>query len=101
MPIGCHSSYWVAPIWSEFNEITEVDFSGINNIAYDDLKVKVENDKIIIHGGSSNHSVRIYNINGSLMYSQEISNSEISYEPSNQGVYIVVVGNQIYKLFLK
>ena len=101
VPIGCHSSYWVAPIWSEFNEITEVDFSGINNIAYDDLKVKVENGKIIIHGGSSNHSVRIYNINGSLMYSQEISNSEITYEPSNQGVYIVVVGNQIYKLFLK
>lgn len=41
VPIGCCSYYWVAPVWSEFNKIVETDFSGIEDVYYDNLQVGI------------------------------------------------------------
>lgn len=98
VPIGCRSYYWVAPVWSEFNKIVETDFSGISNVNYDDVQVEIVNGKIIIDGGPINMIIRIYQINGTLIYQEQTHDNRVCFEPSSNGIYLVVIGNKTYKL---
>ena len=100
VPMGCRSSYWVAPIWSEFNKIIETDFSGINNLYNDDVEVEIINGKITINGCHDNQIIHIYQINGTLIFQDQVENHTIQFEPSSKGVYLVVVGNKTYKIKL-
>lgn len=98
VPIGCHSYYWVTPVWSEFNKIVETDFSGISNVNYDDVHVETVNGKIIINGGPINMIIRIYQINGTLIYQEQTHDNRVCFEPSSNGIYLVVIGNKTYKI---
>ena len=100
VPMGCRSSYWVAPVWSEFNKIVETDFSGINPIYHDDVHIEITNGKISISGCTNDLITRIYQINGTLLYQSETSDNVVEFEPSSHGVYLVVIGNKTYKVSL-
>lgn len=101
VPIGCRSYYWVAPVWSEFNKIVETDFSGISNVNYDDVQVEIVNGKIKISGCPGNLIVRIYHINGTLVYQDLAQSNIIQFEPSSIGIYLVVIGSKTYKRLFK
>lgn len=101
VPIGCRSSYWVAPVWSEFNKIVETDFSGIEDVYYGDLQIGIINGKISVSGCPEDMTVRIYQINGTLLYQGQPSNGVVQFEPNSNGVYIVMIGNKAYKLMVK
>ena len=98
VPMGCRSSYWVTPVWSEFNKIVETDFSGIDSVYYDDMHIEIINGKIAISGCPIDVIVRIYQINGILLYQSEVSANGVEFEPSSRGVYLVVIGNKTYKV---
>lgn len=100
VPMGCHSSYWVAPVWSEFNNIVETVFSGIDQIYNNDVHIEITNGKISISGCTNDLITRIYQINGTLLYQSETSDNVVEYEPSSHGVYLVVIGNKTYKVSL-
>ena len=100
VPMGCHSSYWVAPVWSEFNNIVETVISGIDQIYYNDVHIEITNGKISISGCTNDLITRIYHINGTLLYQSETSDNVVEYEPSSHGVYLVVIGNKTYKVSL-
>ena len=100
VPIGCRSYYWVAPVWSEFNKIVETDFSGISNVNYDDVQVEIVNGKITISGCPGNLFVRIYHINGIIVYQEQAQDNIIQFEPSSSGIYLVVIGSKTYKIKL-
>lgn len=101
VPVGCRSSYWVAPVWSEFNKIVETGLSIIEDVYYGDVRIGIINGKISVRGCPEDMIVRIYQINGSLLYQGQPSNGEIQFEPSSNGVYIVMIGNNAYKLMMK
>ena len=100
VPMGCRSSYWVAPVWSEFNKIVETDFSGIDPVYYNDVHIGITNGKISISGCPYDLIIHIYQINGTLLYQSEASDNAVEFEPSSHGVYLVVIGNKTYKVSL-
>lgn len=100
VPIGCRSYYWVAPVWSEFNKITEIDFGGIKNVYYDNVQVKIENGTISISGCPSDTVIRIYNTKGNILYQAYACNNVVEFNPYTRGVYFVVLGSKIYKIKL-
>ena len=101
VPIGCYSYYWVAPVWSGFNKIVESDGTGIVDISVDDnTMVYVEDSHIIVAGAPIDTYVRIYQMNGLLMYQQHSNGEDISYQPSANGTYIVLVGSKAFKIVI-
>lgn len=100
VPMGCRSSYWVAPVWSEFNKIVETDFSGIDPVYYNDVHIEITNGKISISGCPNDLVISIYQINGTLLYQSEASDNVVEFKPSSHGVLLVVIGNKTYKVSL-
>lgn len=98
VPKGCYSYYWVAPVWSDFNKIKESDFSGIDDILYSDIRVGVENGNIVIGGVPESIEVRIFKIDGTLIYQAPSTGDVFYYCPAQSGIYIIVIGNKTYKL---
>ena len=98
VPKGCYSYYWVAPVWSDFNKIKESDFSGIDDILYNDIKVGVENSNIVIGGVPESIEVRIFKVDGTLTYQAPSTGNVLYYRPAQSGIYIIVIGNKTYKL---
>lgn len=101
VPIGCRSYYWVAPVWSEFNKIMESDFSRIEDVYLDNLHIGIIDGKISVSGCHEDMTVRIYQINGTLLYQGQPSSGEIQFEPLYHGVYIIMIGNKTFKVIVK
>lgn len=101
VPNGCYSYYWVAPIWSEFNKIVENENSSINEVSMDNIEVIVDGLNIIIMGIPNDIDVRVYQTNGLLIYQQCSNGKDISYQPATTGIYIVIVGNKTFKIWIK
>ena len=100
VPKGCYSYYWVAPVWSEFNKIVENESSSIYDVSIDNIEVSVDGLNIVITGTPNDIYVRIYQMNGLLIYQQRSNGEGISYQPATAGTYIVV-GNRTYKIMVK
>lgn len=101
VPIGCYTRYWIAPIWSEFNRISESDFSGIDEILLDDVKVILEGRNIVINGLPSGVAVRIFRADGSLVQEITSEGCDIQYKLSRSGMYFVHFAESTYKIVLK
>ena len=99
VPKGCYSYYWVAPVWSDFNKIKESDFnSSIDDVLSSEIKVYVEYRNIVVNGVSENIQVRIFQVDGTLIYQVQSGGEIIYYTPAHSGIYIVVIANKTYKL---
>ena len=102
VPKGCYSYYWVAPVWSDFNKIKESDFnSGIDDILFSDVRVGVENSNIVIGGVPESNEVRIFKVDGTLIYQAPSTGDVFYYRPAQSGIYIIVIGNKTYKLTVR
>ena len=101
VPKGCYSYYWVAPVWSDFNKIKETDFSNIDNILIEEINVILFNGNIVISGVTAGADVHIYKSDGTLVYVTTSNGGEISYNPSNSGLYIVRTLDQAYKVVIR
>lgn len=98
VPNGCYSYYWVAPVWADFNKIKESDFSDIDDVLYNGIKVYVENRNIIIDGVPDGIQVRIFQVDGTLIYQVQSTGDVVYYSPVQSGIYIAVIANKAYKL---
>lgn len=101
VPMGCYSYYWVAPIWSGFNKIVEVDNSSIVGVSDDNMQVYVDGHNIVVTGAPIDANVRIYRINGLLVHQQRSNGENMSYKTDANGTYIIVVGNKTFKLMIQ
>lgn len=102
VPNGCYSYYWVAPVWSGFNKISESDFlTGIDKVLNNAIEVIVENRNIVIKGAPAGVQVLIYKIDGTLADTTISNGSDIVYRPSFNGVYIVASSEQTYKVLIR
>lgn len=101
VPKGCYNYYWVAPVWSDFNKIKESDFSGINDISFNEIKITIENHHIVINGVPENIPVHIFQVNGAMVYQAQSDGNNLYYHPSQSGTYIVVIANRTYKLMVR
>lgn len=101
VPEGCYNYYWVAPVWSEFNHIVEMEYNSIVDAISDEIEIISQNGVINIHNVPTGLSVYIYLANGTLIYHVISDGSPIQHQCVSKGTIIVVAGNKTYKLFLK
>jgi|GEM_PF-1127289 hypothetical protein len=97
VPKGSLAEYQAAEPWKNFQNIEEMDFSGIEEVnADDDVDVRVENGSIIIEGADGNQLIEVYDIAGKMVYGSY--NNSIS--GLSKGLYILRIANKTYKLKL-
>lgn len=100
VPLGAKEAYESAPVWKDFWNIQESDFSGIDNIDTDTesrIKVYVDGRSIYIGGEPNNPIVVITDISGKTIYHGYKENIP----PIGEGVYMVTVDDKVYKTLVK
>ena len=98
VPVGSKADYEVAPVWKDFANIVETDFSGVENaVADSDIKVCAIDGTITVIGVADGTTVEVYGIGGGCVY-RGIADS-ISGLPA--GIYVVRTVGQATKVVLK
>lgn len=101
VPQGCYSYYWVAPVWSDFNKIVETATTGITDIESGQSKIRIDGRDIIINGLGKGQDIRIFQTDGLLLYQQISDGDVVRYRPSANGIYIIAIDNQTYKIAIR
>ena len=74
--------------------------SAIDSVSTDEIKVSVSNGTITILNVPVNQMAQILQTNGTTVKKQISTGEVISYRPANKGVYIIVVGNETFKVVI-
>ncbi len=93
VPVGCTSAYKAVNPWSNFLNIKEIDYSGIEDVADDGIEVKVIAGDIMVEGCTD---MEVYSINGQLMY----RGSAGRVENLTPGIYVVRAGGKTVKVMV-
>ncbi len=68
VPIGCRYAYKKAFLWKSFWNIEEMDFSGINEVAAEDIGIFVQDGVVHIDNADENTLVEVFDISGKNVY---------------------------------
>lgn len=101
VPQGCYSNYWVAPVWSDFNKIIETEFAEIDEVEFGKQQVGIDGRDIKITGVGKSHNIRIFQTDGTLLYQYISDGNDVRYRPSANGIYIIAIDNQTYKIAIR
>ncbi len=93
VPVGCTSAYKAVTPWRNFQNIEEIDYSGIENVADDGIDVKVIAGDIVVEGCTD---MEVYSVNGQLMYRGCAGRVE-NLAP---GIYVVRAGGKTVKVMV-
>ena len=99
VPKGYYTAYWIAPEWSEFdNIIEEENVTTINPINKDNITFQSISNGIAIET-KEQMPVTVYNLSGQKVYQNVVSgNVEICL---NKGVYILKINDESEKVIVK
>lgn len=98
VPKGTKSLYEAVVPWNYFNIVEET--SGIELPTNNKPIVYTRDGEVFITNISKNDSVRIFDINGVLLFNYSDGNGEIRLNTLDRGVYIITVGTNKYKILL-
>ncbi len=90
VPVGCTSAYKAVTPWSNFLDIEEIDYSGVEDVADNGIDVKVIAGDIVVEGCTD---MEVYSVNGQLMY----RGSAGRVENLAPGIYVVRAGGKTVK----
>ena len=99
VPTGTVDAYRSVSPWSEFLNIEEKDYSGIDDATASEMTVKVIDGAIIIEGGDGTASapvVEVYSAGGVCVY----RGTDTVIGGLTHGVYVVKVGGTVQKVAL-
>ena len=99
VPTGTIDAYRSVFPWSEFLNIDEKDYSGIDDTPGSELSIKVIDGVITVEGGDGTASapvVEVYSVGGGCVY----SGTDSSIGGLGRGVYVVKVGGTVQKVAL-
>ncbi|MDO5650457.1 MAG: leucine-rich repeat domain-containing protein, partial [Gallicola sp.] len=99
VPIGCKEAYQNAPEWSSFQNIVEVDYSGIGDLSINDnINISYHN-YVLVFSSDKESSFELYNLSGQRLLNKRIIGSiSIYVEP---GAYIIKTGKKTKKIILR
>lgn len=99
IPLGTLNAYRVSSGWSNFKNIVEMDFTGINTTDIKDIKITTSNGGLTIDSESV-VSISIYNISGLIIYSNNsfVGTHQISVPNGN---YIIKTNNLSTQIIIK
>ena len=93
MPKGAKAAYAAAPVWKEFKQIGE---STVGNVALPEARIYTADGRLYLTLPNA-ASVRIYNLNGTLVRNFTAPAGETSLALP-QGVYVVRAGERTEKV---
>lgn len=101
VPIGCKTIYWLHPYWENFYNIVEKDFpsTGISETISENVDCGYRIGNYGLTFTKDGEYMRIYTIQGVLLYSGKSSIGKTIYLPSNT-VYIIKTSKQTTKIIL-
>ena len=88
VPVGSKSSYLSTPVWNEFTNIKEIDFSASINNSIIDYVIIAQNGRILIKNEKPIAYIQIYNAIGKQILSKQFSSNQINIELP-KGIYII------------
>lgn len=91
---GYFDAYKVADGWKHFKH--SAIFTGVNEVTSTSINVYGANGEIIVEGAEDNAVVELYNLHGQQLYRGQ--NKAIA--TSTAGVYVVKVGDKVYKVIV-
>lgn len=101
VPTGSTNSYSANPVWKDFLNIQEKDFtSSITTnriVAEGEVSVSITGEDIIIVGCAPTDKIAIHAANGQLIYTSTVGDGVIPC-PRQKGVYIVSTPKKILKI---
>ena len=99
VPDGCVDAYRAVKPWSEFANIEEGGYSGIDDATAPEVVIKVIDGAITVEGGDSTVSapvVEVYSAGGGCVY----RGTDTVIGGLGRGVYVVKVGGTVQKVAL-
>ena len=99
VPDGCVDAYRGVYPWSEFANIEEGGYSGIDDATAPEVVIKVIDGAITVEGGDGTVSapvVEVYSAGGGCVY----RGTDSSIGGLGHGVYVVKVGGTVHKVAL-
>lgn len=88
-------------IWRIVDNYPQIcPISGIGEITNSDLKIAVEGNDIIISDIDINRIIYVYDIEGQIIASKKVIDPKTIITVPTKGVYIVVIGNDSFKLII-
>ncbi len=79
----------------------EVLSSGIAGVATDNIKIDVENRKVVVRNAPQGSVVALYNPSGMMLTSKVVKNETTSIAVEHAGIYIVKIDNVVRRVVLK
>lgn len=91
-----------SPITFQFDDIQSIDFTSeteVNSVEESALKIATFPDRVEFYNIPENSSLRVFSINGQLVYSENASGSATIYKSDfGHGVFVIAVGNNTFKV---
>lgn len=99
VPINSSVLYKNAPYWESFSNIYESDFSTfLPEANKSDNKIRMINKTLYMDGLKKGNSLRIFNINGMLIYKRIIEVSDFSITLPDKGIFLIDTGDEKVKI---
>ncbi len=99
VPIGYKGVYQSAVEWQKFKIIVaDVSITGVNNEIEKKAIASQHNGQIMLTNVPLNEILNVYNVQGVLVYSQQIKASGITFNLPAHGIYILRLGSQSMKI---
>ncbi len=95
MPTGSKDAYSADQYWTLFNNLSESDFSSVEQNITTPITVIASEGKITVTGTTGNNPIRIFDVNGKLVYSGHESSISMP-----AGFYIVTLANKQFKVMI-
>jgi hypothetical protein len=101
VPVNSSGLYKNAPYWENFSNIYESDFSStLSDINKSDLIVRSINKTLHLNGLIKGNNLRIFNINGKLIFKRIIEDSNFSITLPEKGIVLIDTGGEKVKIMI-
>lgn len=98
VPVGSASAYDGAVQWTDFINIVEDLPAAVFNTKSSNLKITTQNNKAILSGLPAGEVVSVYNLQGSIIYNQQVDTESITISLPAHGIYVLKVGGECVKI---
>lgn len=101
VPTGAQTCYKNAPYWEEFINISETQFNTAESkIANQNYQLKKLHSKLIIDNLQNGAMIRVYNLQGICVFSQQVRDSHIELSLNKNELFVVKINQFTEKIIL-
>ncbi len=98
VPVGSKSAYETAPVWKDFRNIVEVDYTGIPTSPSSEEFIYMKGNTLVIEHAAIDAPVHVYTLSGALLQSLQVIGDYMELTLPREEIYLVQIGGKTYKI---